>query len=451
MFMAAGSMTQPPFLKKILFFSFPLILSSMLQLLFNAADVVVMGRFAGSQALAAVSLTGSLIGLITNLFIGLSVGTNVVAAQFLGAHDDDAVEKTVSTSISISFLCGIAMCLIGQLVAKGMLAAMSAPADVVGLSTLYLRIYFCGMPASMLYNFGSALLRAAGDTKRPLYCLSLSGALNVVLNLVFVIAFKMSVAGVALATVISQTVSCVLILWLLSRAGGPLHLSFRQLRIHRPLLLQILRIGLPAGIQSTIFSLSNVVIQSALNSFGSVIVAGNGAAGNIEGFIYVSMNAFCQAGVTFVSQNRGARQPQNIRRILVLTECCVIAVGSVLCVLVWTFSAPLLGIYSTDAAVIAAGQQRMVIICHTYVLCGVMDVLVGTLRGIGYSFVPMVLCLTGSCAVRLLWIATVFAANRRIEILYMCYPVGWIITILMLAIFFVYAARNAKKAVPNSR
>lgn len=443
-------MTQGPFLRKMILFAVPLAISSVLQLLFNAADVVVMGRFAGSQALAAVSLTGSLIGLITNLFIGFSVGTNVLAARQLGAKEDAAVSQTASTSIVLSILFGGCLAGLGQLAAKPMLQAMAAPPDIIGLSTLYLRIYFLGTPASMLYNFSSALLRAAGDTKRPLYCLTISGALNVALNLLFVICFQMSVAGVALATVISQFVACILSLTLLYKEKGPLHLSLRRLKFYKEQFVLILRIGLPAGIQSTILGFSNVVIQTALNGFGSIIVAGNGAAGNIEGFIYVAMNAFCQACVTFTSHNYGARNYRNIARLVWIGIGGVCATGILLSTLVWSFSGPLLGIYSPDPAVVAAGQQRMVIICHTYFLCGIMDVLVGALRGIGYSFAPMLICLTGSCAIRLLWIFTIFKWYPRIEVLYLCYPVGWLVTILALGAFFQFAYRHIQAAPPRT-
>lgn len=441
-----ADLTHGPFLQKMTLFAIPVALSSMLQLLFNAADVVVMGRFAGSRALAAVSLTGSLVGLITNLFIGLSIGANVIAARYLGARDDEMVRQTVSTSVVLSFWCGVCMTLIGQLAARPMLAAMSAPADVIDLSTLYLRIFFFGMPASMMYNFGSALLRAAGDTRRPLYCLSAAGTLNIVLNLVFVIVFRMSVAGVALATILSQGLSCVLVLALLRRTDGPLHLSWKELRIYPRPFAEIVRIGLPAGIYNTIASFSNVIIQSALNTFGSVVVAGNGAAGNIEGFIYVAMNAFSQACITFTSQNYGARSYAAIKKLFWIGESTVLAAGIALGALLWTFSGPLLGIYSTDPAVIAAGQERMAIICRCYFLCGLMDVLVGALRGIGYSFIPMVFSLAGSCGMRLLWIFTVFAHARTITVLYLCYPIGWVVTILALFPFFWYAYRKMCRA-----
>ena len=303
-----GDLTSGPMLQKIILFSLPLAASSILQLLFNAADVVVVGRFAGSTALAAVGSNGALINLLVNLFVGLSLGANVVAARCFGAKDEEGVHTTVQTSVTLGLVSGLFLAVVGIFAARGLLELMSCPEDVIDLSTLYLKIYFIGMPMTMLYNFSSALLRAVGDTKRPLFCLAVAGAINVVLNLVFVILFSMSVAGVALATIISQTVSACMVTALLVKEKGPLHLDLGHLGFHAGALGQILRIGLPAGLQSTVFSLSNVVIQSAVNSFGSTIVAGNSAASNLEGFVYTAMNAFAQAAVTFTSQNMGARR-----------------------------------------------------------------------------------------------------------------------------------------------
>ena len=311
-----GDLTSGPLLKKIILFSLPLAASSILQLLFNAADVVVVGRFAGSTALAAVGSNGALINLLVNLFVGLSLGANVVAARCFGAKDERGVQNTVQTSVTLSLVSGVLLAFVGFFAARGLLELMSCPEDVIDLSTLYLKIYFIGMPMTMLYNFNASLLRAVGDTRRPLYCLAVSGVINVVLNLVFVILFQMSVAGVALATIISQTVSALMVTVLLMKEEGPLHLDLRHLGFHKGALIQILKIGLPAGLQSTLFSLSNVVIQSAVNSFGSTIVAGNSAAANIEGFIYTGMNAFAQAAVTFTSQNVGARRYDNLDRVM---------------------------------------------------------------------------------------------------------------------------------------
>lgn len=312
----ATDLTTGPMLKKIVLFSLPLAASSILQLLFNAADVIVVGRFAGSTALAAVGSNGALINLLVNLFVGLSLGANVVAARCFGAKDEGGVQDTVRTSVTLGLGSGIVLAAAGFLASRGLLELMSCPEDVIELSALYLKIYFLGMPAAMLYNFCAALLRAVGDTRRPLICLAVSGLVNVGLNLVFVIGFHMSVAGVALATIISQAVSAAMVVSLLVKEQGALHLDLHHLGLHQGTLRQILRIGLPAGLQSTVFSLSNVVIQSSINSFGSVIVAGNSAASNLEGFIYTGMNAFAQAAVTFTSQNIGARRYDNLDRVM---------------------------------------------------------------------------------------------------------------------------------------
>ena len=423
-----GDLTSGPMLQKIILFSLPLAASSILQLLFNAADVVVVGRFAGSTALAAVGSNGALINLMVNLFVGLSLGANVVAARCFGAKDDEGVRNTVQTSVALGLVSGFLLAVVGFFAARVLLELMSCPEDVIGLSTLYLKIYFIGMPMTMLYNFSSALLRAVGDTKRPLYCLAAAGLINVVLNLVFVIGFSMSVAGVALATIISQTVSACMVTRMLMKEEGALHLDLHHLGFHMGALKQILLIGLPAGLQSTVFSLSNVVIQSAINSFGSTVVAGSSASANLEGFVYTAMNAFSQAAVTFTSQNMGARKYQNLNRVVLNCLLCAIVTGVVLgggAVLAGT---QLLHFYSSDAAVIAAGYERLRVICGTYLLCGIMDTLASSLRGLGYSVLPMVVSLVGSCLLRLVWIATIFQLNRTPFMLYISYPISWVLT-----------------------
>ena len=423
-----GDLTSGPMLQKIILFSLPLAASSILQLLFNAADVVTVGRFAGSTALAAVGSNGALLNLLVNLFVGLSLGANVVAARCFGAKDDEGVRNTVQTSVTLGLVSGFLLAVVGFFAARVLLELMSCPEDVIGLSTLYLKIYFIGMPMTMLYNFSSALLRAVGDTRRPLFCLAVAGLINVVLNLVFVILFSMSVAGVALATIISQTVSACMVTALLVKEKGPLHLDLGHLGFHAGALGQILRIGLPAGLQSTVFSLSNVVIQSAINSFGSTVVAGSSASANLEGFVYTAMNAFSQAAVTFTSQNMGARKYQNLNRVVLNCLLCAIVTGVVLgggAVLAGT---QLLHFYSSDAAVIAAGYERLRVICGTYLLCGIMDTLASSLRGLGYSVLPMVVSLVGSCLLRLVWIATIFQLNRTPFMLYISYPISWVLT-----------------------
>ena len=403
-----GDLTSGPMLQKIILFSLPLAASSILQLLFNAADVVVVGRFAGSTALAAVGSNGALINLLVNLFVGLSLGANVVAARCFGAKDDEGVRNTVQTSVTLGLVSGFLLAVVGFFAARVLLELMSCPEDVIGLSTLYLKIYFIGMPMTMLYNFSSALLRAVGDTRRPLFCLAVAGVINVVLNLVFVILFSMSVAGVALATIISQTVSACIVTALLVKEKG-----------------------LPAGLQSTVFSLSNVVIQSAVNSFGSIVVAGNSAASNLEGFVYTAMNAFAQAAVTFMSQNMGARRYDNLDRVMRNCLLCSIVTGLVLGGGASLLGEQLLHFYSSDEVVVTAGLARMHIICTTYLLCGGMDVLASCLRGRGYSVLPMVVSLVGSCLLRLVWIATIFRLFHTTTMLYLSYPVSWILTTLV--------------------
>lgn len=424
----ATDLTTGPMLKKIVLFSLPLAASSILQLLFNAADVIVVGRFAGSTALAAVGSNGALINLLVNLFVGLSLGANVVAARCFGAKDESGVQDTVRTSVTLGLGSGIVLAAAGFLASRGLLELMSCPEDVIELSALYLKIYFLGMPAAMLYNFCAALLRAVGDTRRPLICLAVSGLVNVGLNLVFVIGFHMSVAGVALATIISQAVSAAMVVSLLVKEQGALRLDLHHLGLHQGTLRQILRIGLPAGLQSTVFSLSNVVIQSSINSFGSVIVAGNSAASNLEGFIYTGMNAFAQAAVTFTSQNIGARRYDNLDRVMRNCLLCAVGVGAVLGGGAYLCGESLLHFYSSDPAVIAAGLARMEIICTFYFVCGCMDTLASGLRGRGYSVLPMVVSLVGSCLLRVVWVATIFQTFHTTTVLYLSYPVSWALT-----------------------
>ena len=357
-----GDLTSGPMLQKIILFSLPLAASSILQLLFNAADVVVVGRFAGSTALAAVGSNGALINLLVNLFVGLALGANVVAARCYGAKDDQGVHEAVQTAVTLSLVGGVLMAFVGFFAAHGLLELMSSPEDVIDLATLYLKIYFIGMPMTMLYNFNASLLRAVGDTRRPLVCLAVAGVINVVLNLLFVIVFQMSVAGVALATILSQTVSAIMVTVLLVKEEGAMHLDLRHLGFHKKALLQIIQIGLPAGLQSTVFSLSNVVIQSAINSFGSTVVAGNSAASNLEGFIYTGMNAFAQAAVTFTSQNVGARRYDNLDRVMRNCLLCSIVTGLVLGGGASLLGEQLLHFYSSDEVVVTAGLARMHII-----------------------------------------------------------------------------------------
>lgn len=431
-------------LPKLLRFSIPLMCSSILQLLFNAADVVVVGRFCGEHSLAAVGSTASLINLLTNLFIGLSIGANVLVARYFGAKEEKHLHDVVHTAIALSLLSGLLLTIFGVIFTRQILVWMQTPDEVLELAAVYLRIYFLGMIAMMLYNFSSSILRAVGDTKRPLFYLLFAGGINVVLNLFFVIVCDLNVAGVGLATVLSQCVSALLILRCLMREQEGYRLCLADIHFHGKYILKILQIGLPAGIQGTIFSLSNVVIQSSVNSFGAVVMAGNAAASNIEGFVYVAMNAFHQAAVSFVSQNVGAGRFGRINRIAVRTLLCVIVTG---CLLGWSavlFGSQLLHIYSPKDTVIAQGMVRLKMVCGTYAFCGMMDVMVGVLRGLGYSVMPMVVSLIGACGLRLLWVFTIFQLPQfhTTKMLYLSYPVTWIITLTTHVMCFLVVRRK---------
>ena len=433
--------------KKMLMFALPLMCSSILQLLFNAADIVVVGRFAGDNALAAVGSNTALINLLTNLFVGLSIGSNVLTARYYGAKQEKDLKETVHTSMMLSIYSGILLTVIGVVAARQILTWMQAPEEVIGLAELYLRIYFIGMTATMIYNFGSAILRAIGDTKRPLYYLLAAGVVNVVLNLFFVIVCRLGVAGVAIATVISQTISAFLVVRCLMKEQGAIRLELKELRIEKNKLMRILQIGLPAGFQGIVFSLSNVVIQSAINSFGAIAVAGNSAAANIEGFVYMAMNAFYQATISFTSQNFGARKKDRINKILFAGQVYVVATGLILGSLAVFFGKELLGIYSASPEVIAAGMVRLQYICKVYFLCGIMDVFVGALRGIGYSIMPMIVSLLGACGLRLLWLATVFQIPQyhTQDIIYLSYPITWVITFTVHALCYIWARKQVDK------
>lgn len=440
-------MCNGPILKKMLVFALPLMLSSILQLLFNAADIVVVGRFAGDESLAAVGSTSSLINLLTNLFIGLSVGSNVLVARYFGAKKEEELRETVHTAMTLSLIGGVALTVIGIVGVPLILTWMQSPPEVINLSIIYMRVYFAGITATMIYNFGSSILRAIGDTKRPLYYLTVAGVVNVVLNLVFVIVFHWGVFGVGIATVISQVISAILVVRCLLREQGGIRLDLKRLGINKGKLLQIMQIGLPAGFQGMLFSLSNVVIQSSVNSFGATIVAGNSAAQNLEGFVYVGMNAFYQAAISFMGQNVGAGKYNRVNKILYSAQVCVITVGFALSMVMRLFAAPLLSLYTDSPAVVEAGTVRLSIICATYFLCGMMDVMVGALRGLGYSIAPMIVSLLGACAFRLLWIATIFQIDRfhMIETVYTSYPISWTVTFLAHVVTFLIVRRRLKK------
>ena len=436
-------MTEGPLLPQILSFSGPLILTGILQLLYNAADVIVVGNYAGHEALAAVSSTGALINLLVNVFMGMSVGASVVIARRYGARAVIDLRKAEHTAITLALYMGVAVGAFGFLLARPLLQLMDSPSDVIDGATLYVKIYFLGMPANMLYNFGAGILRAVGDTKRPMYYLMIAGLINVLLNLLLVIVFHLDVAGVAIATVVSQVVSMVLVMMCLLRTRGIIQLNLHECRIDGKSLKEIIRIGLPAGLQGSLFSISNVLIQSSVNSFGSsLIVAGNGVASNIEGFVYTSMNAQHQACMTFASQNYGAGKTDRVRKTL---WCClgsVTVIGLSMGLLIRLFGPQLMGLYNSEGDVIANGLIRMDIIMPTYFLCGLMDVMVGQLRGIGYSVMPMIVSLTGACLLRIVWILTVFAGNHTLTILYLSYPVSWFVTFAIHFCCYWFIARR---------
>ena len=431
-------MLNGPVMPKLLRFAVPLILSSVLQLTFNAADVIVVGRFEGDAALAAVGAPGALINLLVNLFLGLSVGANVVVARYRGAGDYRQTSLGVHTSMLLSLISGAGVGIFGFFLAGTFLAWMSTPADVLPLATAYMRIYFLGMPANMVYNFGAAILRAIGDTRRPLTYLTVAGMVNVLLNLVFVAGLGMGVSGVALATITAQIISAVLVTLCLMRTDGSIHLDLKKLRLDRRMVVEITKIGLPAGLQGIFFSFSNVVIQSTVNSFGTIATAGNTAASNIESFIYVSMNAMYQAAITFISQNVGAGRSDRISKITRASLLAVTGIGLGMGMILLAFMKTFFQIYTDDPRVIASAAIRSRIIAPSYFLCGIMDVMVGVLRGMGASVAPMVVSVMGICVFRILWIVLIYPFNPTLDMLYLSYPISWIITFVVhLVCYFV--------------
>lgn len=438
-------MTNGPILGKLFRFAMPLALSGILQLLFNAADIVVVGRFAGSQALAAVGSTGALINLIVTLFMGISVGANVLVSQYYGAGDKKGLHETVHTAILSSLVFGIALIAVGIALARPMLEMMETPADVLEQAVLYMRIYFIGMPVLMLYNFGAAILRAVGDTQRPLYFLLLAGVVNVVLNLFFVIVLHMGVAGVAAATSISQAVSAFLVFWCLVKVDGDYKLCPKQMRIYKDKLWKMMKIGLPAGVQGASFSISNVLIQSSINSFGAVAMAGNTAGANIEGFVNMGMDSFSQAALSFTGQNLGAGKTKRVNRVMVLCLLMASATGLLLGLTANLFGPQLLGIYSSDPAVIEYGLMRLRITCMFQFAGGLMGVMVGVLRGMGASLIPMAITISSVCGFRVVWIFTVFAASPTLTTLYVSYPVTWALAAFFDFVCFFFVKRGAEK------
>lgn len=413
--------------KKMLLFAIPLILSSNLQLLFNAADTIVVGRFAGSEALAAVGSNGALINLLVNVFMGLSIGTNVLVARYYAAEQFQDLSEVVHTSVALGILCGAGLAAVGFFLAKPALSLMGVPENVLPLSTLYLRIIFLGMPFMLLYNFGSAILRAVGDTRRPLFFLMVAGIANVLLNLLFVIVFEMSVAGVALATIISQAISCILILRCLLKSEGVYYVSWKEVRLTPQKTKEIARLGIPAGLQGALFSVSNVLIQSSINSFGAVAVAANSAAMNLEGFLFSTLNSFHQAAISFTSQNLARHLLDRVKKIRWISIAYVLIIGVVLGLAFYLLRYTLMGIYSTDPQVIELGVVRLEIFAFTYYLNSLQDVQAGFMRGLGKAIAPTGITLICVCGLRIVWIFTVFQQIRTLECLYYSYPVSWMV------------------------
>ncbi len=431
-----------PLLSKILLFSLPLIFSGVLQLLFNATDIIIVGKFAGSNAMAAVGSTTSLFNLLVNFFIGISVGANVLVARYYGEKNYDSVQQTVQTALLTGVLGGAMLVVLGIVLARPMLTLMATPAEVIDQAVLYMKLYFIGMPASMVYNFGAAVLRAVGDTRRPLYFLMAAGVMNVFGDLLFVCVLGMGVAGTAIATVLSQCVSAALTVLCLVKSDGMCRLDLRQLRFYKEKFIRIMQTGLPAGMQSVIFNISNVLIQASINSFGAVTVAANTAAGNIEGFVYISMNSLYQTSISFTSQNLGAKNYHRIDQTLIRCLCIVTVIGLVLGNGAYLLGNQLLSIYSDDPQVIVFGMQRLAVVSVTYFLCGIMDVLAGVIRGLGYSILPTIVSLVGACLLRIVWIFTVFRVLHTPFILYASYPISWAVTIVAHFICYMIVRRK---------
>lgn len=427
---------------KLISFALPLMLSGVLQLMFNAVDIIVVGRFTGSQALAAVGSTSALINIFTNLFIGISLGSNVLAARFYAAGKSKEMSETVHTSITIALISGIIMAFVGAIFAKGALELMDTPDDVIDQSVLYMRIYFMGMPFFMLYNYGAAILRAVGDTKRPLLFLIISGITNAVLNLILVIVFGLGVAGVAIATVIAQLISCVLVLACLCRSQSSYRLYFNKLGIRGDYMVQIFKVGVPAGIQSVVINFSNALLQSSVNSFGSTAMAGYTAANNLLGFLYVSINSVTQACMSFTSQNLGVGKFKRMDRVLIDCIILSVAVSIVMGSSFYIFGRQLIGIYTSDAEVVKCGMEILAYTTLTYFLCGIMDLIPGALRGMGYSAVPMVLSVIGTVGTRVFWIFGIFPYYRSLGILFVSYPASWGLTIVLQAACFYFVRKR---------
>lgn len=445
---AQTSMTEGPILKKLILYTLPIIATSVLQLLFNAADLAIVGSYRGSLYMGAVGATSSITNLIINLFMGLSIGAGVSVARSIGERSDKEVSHTVHTAIPVAVICGIVLTAIGVLFAGTFLKWMSTPDTTLPLATTYMRIYFCGMTFSLIYNYGASILRAAGDTKGPLIMLTISGILNVIFNVVFVAGFGMNVDGVAYATVISQAFSAFMVLYLLMKRTDSCHLELKKLRIHKKSLSEILRIGLPAGFQNSLFAISNVLIQSSINSFGEIVLNGSSAAANLEGFAYVVMNGFQQTALNYCGQNSGAGYYDRVAKIIKYCVVCVFIAGLLASLLLNILSAPLLRIYINDSEeAIACGQTRLLWVNSLYFLCGVLEVVVGCTRGMGASLSPMIITVFGACIMRIVWIFTIFQIERfhTIECLFASYPISWLLTLIMQSVLLARVFRKQKK------
>ena len=436
-------MTQGALMPALIKFSLPLILSGVLQLAFNAADLIVVGKYAGEVYLAAVGSNTALVSLLLNVMLGVCTGTSVMTARYFGAKEGESLKKMVHTSVLTGFAGGVIFAVLGIILAVPLLKLMGTPEEVLPLAAVYLRIYFAGLPVMQVYNFSAAILRAVGDTKRPLYYLTAAGVLNVGLNLVFVIVFKLNVAGVALATVISQLLSCALVVAALTKADGDYRLELKSLKPDAQSFKQILEIGIPAAIQSSMFSISNVLIQSSINSFGAMTMAGNTAAASIEGFIFVSLDAINQSSIASVSQNMGAKKPDRVVRAVRYCLLIEVVLSVTMGALIIIFSRPLLGFYTDEEAAIAAGITRMTIMGSFFFLNGMQHMMGGVMRSIGYSMLPTVVSLFGICGFRIVWLYTAFAANRTLQMLYISYPISWIITFSVHFILYLCLRKKA--------
>lgn len=429
---------------KLISFSFPLMLTSILQLMFNAVDIIVVGRFSGSQSLAAVGSTTALINIFTNLFIGISLGANVLAARYYAAGRDKEMSEAVHTAIFLALISGLIMAVVGVGASRFALTLMGTPDDVIDLSVLYMRIYFMGMPFFMLYNYGAAILRAVGDTKRPLFYLIAAGLANVVLDLLLVIVIPLNVAGVAVGTVASQMVSCILVLRCLYRTEGSYQLRFSRLTIKSEHLKMIFQVEVPAGIQSTVINFSNALLQSSVNSFGSTAMAGYTAANNIIGFLYSAVNAVTQACMSFTSQNYSVGKPKRMDRVLVNCIILTVSVSAAMGIGAYAFGGQLLKIYTSEADVIRCGLEVLSITTVPYFLCGIMDLFPGAMRGMGHSGVPMILSVIGTVGTRIVWVYLLFPHHRSLYFLFISYPASWILTIIMQAVCFYFVRKQCR-------